>query len=550
MDTAVDSLMDKSKSFYSTLIPGVTVFFSSGCIMTLELVAGRLIAHHLGSSLYTWTSVIGVVLAGITIGNYLGGHIADRIAARKTLAVLFWICSVACVLVIVLNNLLAKWVWLWYFSWPLHVLAHASLLFLLPSTLLGMISPVAAKMALDQGFQTGRTVGDIYAWSAAGSIAGLLLAGFYLIAVIGTIAIVWIIAAALLLMAILFWAGLKVLYFWAAIFIALIITVIIPTKLAANISETLALKESHNPDILYEDETQYCYVSIKRIFKRPDIRVFMQDKLIHSMMVTEDINNLQYPYTRIYADITHALSENRKTLSVMIIGGGGYVYPGYVEKNWPGSHTDVVEIDPGVTKAAIQAFGLKSDAKINTITMDARNYVNGLLQKQYSGEKIPQYDFIYEDAINDYSVPYQLLTKEFNDRIFQILTDNGVYMLAVIDIFDSGRFLGAVFNTLQQTFRNVYILSQTLPPNTRNTFVVVATKQQIDIESIIKQHCRNIDIWYLDNTEINMLRKKSRNIVLTDDYAPVENMLAPVVRRSAPDILTERFGVRTRKIKR
>ena len=70
--------MSKSKSFVSILIPSATVFFSSGCIMVLELVAGRLIARHLGSSLYTWTSVIGVVLAGITIGNYLGGRIADR----------------------------------------------------------------------------------------------------------------------------------------------------------------------------------------------------------------------------------------------------------------------------------------------------------------------------------------------------------------------------------------------------------------------------------------------------------------------------------------
>ena len=75
--------MNKSKGFFPILVPGATVFFSSACIMVLELVAGRLIARHLGSSLYTWTSVIGVVLTGITIGNYLGGRIADRFAARK-----------------------------------------------------------------------------------------------------------------------------------------------------------------------------------------------------------------------------------------------------------------------------------------------------------------------------------------------------------------------------------------------------------------------------------------------------------------------------------
>jgi hypothetical protein len=59
------------------------VFISSGCIMILELVAGRIIAPWVGVSLYTWTSVIGVVLAGISLGNYLGGWLADRHASLR-----------------------------------------------------------------------------------------------------------------------------------------------------------------------------------------------------------------------------------------------------------------------------------------------------------------------------------------------------------------------------------------------------------------------------------------------------------------------------------
>jgi predicted membrane-bound spermidine synthase len=60
---------------WAWLIPNFTVFISSLCIMVVELVAGRLIARHVGSSLYTWTSVIGIVLAGIAAGNYIGGRI-------------------------------------------------------------------------------------------------------------------------------------------------------------------------------------------------------------------------------------------------------------------------------------------------------------------------------------------------------------------------------------------------------------------------------------------------------------------------------------------
>lgn len=197
--------MDKNKGFLSIFIPAATVFLSSACIMILELVAGRLLAKNLGSSLYTWTSVIGVVLAGITVGNYMGGRIADRFPARKALALLLGISSVACVTTVILNNLVGEWIWLWKLSWPAHVLTQVFLVFMLPSALLGTISPVVAKMALDQGLPTGRTVGDIYACGAAGSIAGTFLAGFYLIAAMGTVAIIWTVAAVLMLMAILYW---------------------------------------------------------------------------------------------------------------------------------------------------------------------------------------------------------------------------------------------------------------------------------------------------------------------------------------------------------
>src|SRR4030043_1867964 len=103
--------MSKPKGFMLIFIPSATVFISSFCIMVLELVASRLIARYLGSSLYTWTAVIGVVLAGITIGNYLGGRIADRYQARKALASLFAISSATCVLTIIANNLIGEWIW-------------------------------------------------------------------------------------------------------------------------------------------------------------------------------------------------------------------------------------------------------------------------------------------------------------------------------------------------------------------------------------------------------------------------------------------------------
>jgi tetratricopeptide (TPR) repeat protein len=532
--------MNKSRGFSPILIPSVTVFISSGCIMVLELVAGRIIARHLGSSLYTWTSVIGVVLAGITIGNYIGGRIADRLPARKTLSALLGISSAACVIVIILNNLVGEWLWLWKLSWPAHIFIHVSLVFMLPSTLLGTISPVVAKMALDKGLPTGRTVGDIYAFGAAGSIAGTFLAGFYLIAAMGTIAIIWTVAAALLLMAVLYWSRLWVLYIWAAIFIALMTMGMAPLSWAESTGSSLALREKPNPAILYEDESQYSYISVLQLSQNPDIRRFMQDKLVHSEVIMNDVLSLQYLYTVIYAGLTDGLAKDK--FSAMAIGGGGYVFPRYVEKRWPGSRVDVIEIDPAVTEAAIQAFGLDRNSSINTIYMDARNYVDELLNKQRNGEEIPRYNFIYEDAFNDYSVPFQLVTKEFNDKIAKILTDDGVYMINVIDIFDSGQFLGAVINTLEKTFPYVHVVADyaTLP-SVRETYVLVAAKYYFDPESILSRYDKNLKLRYLSESDKNHLKEKSRGIVLTDDYVPVENLLTPVAREDAKHKLAQRY---------
>lgn len=519
--------------------------------MVLELVAARLIARHLGASLYTWTAVIGVVLGGISLGNYLGGRIADWFQAGKALAALFAISSATCVLIIILNNLAGQWIWLWKLSWATRVFTHVLLVFMLPSTLLGTISPVVAKMALDRGLPTGRTVGAIYAWGAIGSIAGTFAAGYWLIGTMGTIAIVWIIGGILLLMAILYCARIWIFCISAVVFLSAMTLAMAPVSWCRNAGAALALREPPDPTIIYRDETPYCYVSVKRISEDPDKRVFMQDKLTHSKIVMGDINDLQYFYTKIYAAVTHGLSEGKEKLSVMVIGGGGYVYPRYVEKMWPGSLIEVVEIDPGVTEAAMQAFGLERDTAIKTLTMDARNYIDQLLQRQHQRGKKKLYDFIYGDAVNDYSAPYQLLTSQFNDKISDILTDDGLYMLTLIDIYECGKYLGAVVNTLKQTFPQVYVMTEArMPAWARNTFVVVAAKRRLDLKDTLSKYPGDLNLLCLNNAGMDHLKEKSRGIVLTDDYAPVENLLAPVVRQSAKGFLAHKYMKEAQKLAR
>lgn len=194
-------------------IANATVFVSSFCIMVIELVAGRLIAPYVGSSLYTWTSIIGVVLAGIAGGNYLGGRIADRYAvnsqrARRTLAVLFLIAGIVALGIGLYNRIVGEMpILAGLTSFRLRIALHVTLVFFIPCALLGLISPVVAKMALDLGRETGRTMGSVYAWGVVGSIVGTFMTGFYFVAVMKTSTIVLSVAGVLVGVAVLYGAA-------------------------------------------------------------------------------------------------------------------------------------------------------------------------------------------------------------------------------------------------------------------------------------------------------------------------------------------------------
>lgn len=521
-------------NFLLMLVPSLTVFISSACIMILELVGGRLIARHLGSSLYTWTSIIGVVLLGISIGNYAGGRIADRFDTRKALAVLFGISSVACVLTVASNNLVSTLAWMGNLGWPMRVATHVCLVFLFPSVLLGTIGPVVAKRALQHGLATGRTIGDLYAWGAIGSIAGTFMTGFYLIAKIGTIATIWGVGIVLLTMSILHWPRFRLAYVWAAIFVALVIAGQINPKWAQSIGSTFFLSQAHDPTILYETESQYSHISVRQLTRSPDMRsISVNDNFGHNRMIMDDIRDLPDPYMQIYAAITSLQSGDKNALSVLVLGGGGYVYPRYVEDVWPGSRIDVVEIDPQITVAAMEAFGLSRDTEMNIITMDGRNYVSGLLEKERKGEPIQRYDFVYGDTFNGFSVPYQMVTREFNDKIAALLTDEGIYMLNIIDMYDSGKFLGALVNTIRKTFDTFYIVSQLFPHSECNNFIIIAGKQPFSLEGLGREKMlAHLLLEIFNTSQIEALAKKAGQIILTDDYAPVENLLAPAVIRA------------------
>jgi spermidine synthase len=158
-----------------------------------------------------------------------------------------------------------------------------------------------------------------------------------------------------------------------------------------------------------------------------------------------------------------------------------------------------------------------------------------------------KYDIIFTDAFNDLSIPYHLTTKEFFGQLKNILTDNGIVMSNIIDNFQKGVFLPSFIKTLQEVFgeKNVYLVS--VSPNFNDlhisTFIVIAAKGNIDMMSFDKwlkdkmgKEARSVVV---SESMLNSLLSRGNAIVLSDDYAPVDNLIAPVFE--------ERFGYNRRK---
>ena len=173
-------------------------FIASGCTLVIELVAGRLLAPYIGVSLYTWTSVIGVILAGISIGNFLGGRLADRYPGPSVLGLTLVAASVTSFVTLGLVSVLPQFT-LWIPLVP-RILLLTTVIFFLPGCILGMVTPLVVKQALTDLGHAGGLVGRVYAVSTAGGLVGVYLTGFVLIAQFGTRLIVVMVAAVLLLL--------------------------------------------------------------------------------------------------------------------------------------------------------------------------------------------------------------------------------------------------------------------------------------------------------------------------------------------------------------
>lgn len=500
--------------------PNLIVFISNACIMIVELVAGRLIAPFVGVSLYTWTSVIGVILAGISLGNYVGGKIADRFASRRALGLIFIVAGLASLSILLTTRYVGEMGT--PVTWPLilRILLFTGAIFLLPSAILGAISPLVIKLTLQDLSKTGNVVGKIYASSAVGSILGTFATGFFLIAWFGTRTIVLAVGLVLIAMG-------ALLGDWGrrpqpALLLA--------TALLAG-SSVFAQAEGLLISTCLHETNYFCIKVREQITADgSSVQVLILDRLVHSYTSLTDPTKLEYGYEKVYAEIARYVARRHRPLRAMFIGGGGYTFPKYLEAVYPGSQLEVAEIDPGVTQTAHERLGLPLDTSIRTANVDARLFLANL-------DPAKRYDLVLGDAFNDYSIPYHLTTREFNDLVAAHLSVDGLYAVNLID----GRhteFLRAYLRTARLTFAHVYLVpvGTTWETDVRTTFVIVMSQRALDLPEFDTIEgiggFQRFKAWLVPEEQVDALLARDPQVVLTDDYVPVDQFLATVFEES------------------
>jgi predicted membrane-bound spermidine synthase len=501
--------------------PSLIVFISNACVMVIELVAGRIIAPFVGVSLYTWTSVIGVILAGMSIGNYVGGKLADRFASRRTLGTLFILAGLGSLSVLVTANVfggiglsLAPWL-----PFIARMVVFVGVIFLIPSVVLGCISPLVIKLTLQDLSRTGKVVGNIYAASALGSILGTFATGYFLISWLGTRAILLGVGLVLIVMGLLLGQWFR----RARVATAISVLVIAATLL-------MPLPAALQGPCLRE--TNYFCIRVREttVEDNRSVMVLTLDRLVHSYSSLEDPRRLVYGYEKVAAESTEYVTHNNTLLNALFIGGGGYTFPRYLEAVYPQSKIDVAEIDPGVTETAYQYLGLRRNTRIRTMNEDARTFVKMLPDDV-------RYNLVLGDAFNDFSVPYHLTTREFNEMLRKHMTDDGIYILNIIDGAPH-QFVSAFMRTLKLTFGSVYLIptGKDWQERVRNTYIVLASPHPLDLAKLRSftgnDNIPNIDNWLLPQEQVDALLASGLQIVLTDDYVPVDNLLAPTFEAS------------------
>lgn len=172
--------MSRNTIFNRALI--LCLAFTGGfIIMTVELLGGRILAPYFGSSVHVWGSIITVFMLSLSLGYLIGGRLSLHAPNLRRHGLFFFMAALALLPLILAGEELMEWVFLRIEDPRYGSLAASMLLFFLPTTILGMISPYSVRLLVLHTQHSGQVAGFLYFVSTLGSALGTLGTSFYFV---------------------------------------------------------------------------------------------------------------------------------------------------------------------------------------------------------------------------------------------------------------------------------------------------------------------------------------------------------------------------------
>jgi spermidine synthase len=465
--------------------------------MVLELLGSRMIAPYLGTSIIIWTAIIGVIMASMAAGYYTGGRIADARPSPKIPAAFIAVSALWVVLLAFAGRPVLQGISDGNLS-NIYALAIGSalLLFASPCFLLAAVPPYAVRLVSVDNSNIGGTAGKVSAFSTAGGIAGTFLGGFVLISYFSVTAILLFTALALFVAAIL----VSVANWKTAV--ALVIAA------GGAIAGLYQLQKAVIPQTTLE--TPY---NTLRMVEYPEdgrtVRALITDnEKIQGRLYLDNPAEIAGAYPRFF-DLAFYYKE--PVQSILMLGGGVYVYPRYLEQQRPDISVDVVEIDPAITQVTRDFFYLADRKNQHIYHEDARLFVN-----RAAGGGAAKYDVVFNDAYGaSIHMPFQLTTTGFTQNVQEILAEDGVFIVNFIGVLDSELF-GGIYAALSAVFPRVLVFPVTSPDDAKEF-------QNIVLIALKNPESENGD----DPDDFPLLAHEYRGKIrqaaaFTDTFAPVE----------------------------
>lgn len=492
----------------------VLSFFSGGSVMIVEFCGNRLLAPSFGSSLYTWTALIGVILVALSFGDYIGGQLVDRMPRLGLLPVLFCLGGLLTALIPVIEPRLPDYSKMDLIMGPVVI---SLLLFFLPGLVLAAITPVSIRMLSKAQADThiGRAAGTVGMAAALGSFTGTMGTTYLLIPLFGVRAILLMLGGLLLAI------GLVLGWLWRGerrgsgtlVALALLGSGVLvwgsrPIALAAN--------------VIFQKDTFYHRISVLNIrgAAGSNQRYLKLDSTFEGAQEVET-GDLLFDYQK-YWKLAQVLCP--KIDHAVFLGAGAFGMPEKLSLQYPAAEVDVVEVDPEVIDVGRRFFKLDDYPRVKAQAADARRFLRTTPTR---------YDLVFGDAYNGVEyIPAHLVTREFFRELKARLTEKGVFVMNVIGAVQGhdGDLFWRITNSLRPSFAHVQVYAPSSDPLLRQNLIIVASDADIDSSvEAFRQSDEQGPLRGLLDTRLDLPPQQTKDL-FTDDHDPVEYVVARQLR--------------------